>query len=599
MNTVTTTKKQNWLIVLVILCLLTFALPVHADNKDVKDNANVLDNTTQSYIKQINDDKMSKIKGHPQIAVYTVDDLNGDDLDNYAQKIFDKYKFGTKGYDNGVLLLIDVGDHKIRMQTGYGIESAVPDEFVNQLMDSTVKSDFRKDDYSSGTKVMVDRLAKRIETHQNDLRSKSAVNTHQATVLKQQQEDIQTTKEVNEILFSFCMIIVLIGSLSIMSFYGFKYLRKRKIEKLLLKEYVSVANSVNEALIKQGLIKNSIDNHLLEETIEDLTADITDNLHRCKSNRQISNYIRENYSKQLHGWANLFALTNILNSQNCDWLEGNYDSPEAVALLNLPEMQKPLTDYQSLAAKIIVYSNESNLVLKMINQLTSTDYKQFKKESRKYIIDHLNLWPDLSITDINDAYTVGNELRTVDKDLIDYKNSLINMFNSVTVFETNFDKCLNEQQLSATEMFDNLRSAYFDQYVSSLRDDLDDLNDTKHVEIIDTKFTQRALKTDLVDHLNSNEAKMIDKIAPSDKEKALKARNDAIFIAIASAAVATLVASQASYVEDHRDEYDDDDYDNWFGSGSSWSGGNDDWFDGGSFGGDGGFSGGGGGDAGW
>ena len=576
-----------------------FALPVHADNKDVKDDANVLDSATQNYIKQINDDKMSKIKGHPQIAVYAIEDLNGDDLDNYAQKIFDKYKFGTKGYDNGVLLLIDVGDHKIRMQTGYGIESAVPDEFVNQLMDSTVKSDFRKDDYSAGTKIMIDRLAQRIETHQNDLRSKSAVNTHQAAVLKQQQEDIQTTKNVNEMFFAICEIIVLVGSLSIMSFYGFKYLRKEKIEKLLLIEYDSVANSVNKELIKQGLIKDSIDNHLLEDTIEELTTSIAANLHKRKSNNQISNYIRENYLKQLYGWANLFALNHILKSQNCDWLDNNYDSQEAIALLNLSEMQKPLTDYQSLAAKIIAYVNESNTVLEMINQLTSIDYKQFEKEERKYITQHLSLWPDLSIADISDAYIIGNELRTVNNDLIDYKNSLTDMFNSVTVFDTNFDKYLNGQQLSATEMFDNLRSTYFDQYVSSLRDDLDDLNATKHAEIIDYKFTQRALKTDLADHLNSNEVKMIDKIASSDKEKALKARNDAIFIALASAAVATLVANQASYIEDHRDEYDDDDYDNWFGSGSSWSSDNDDWSDGGSFGGDGGFSGGGGGDANW
>lgn len=55
---------------LAMFLMFLFTLPVHADNKDVKDTAGVLDNQVQNYIKRVNDDQLEKIKGHPQIAVY-------------------------------------------------------------------------------------------------------------------------------------------------------------------------------------------------------------------------------------------------------------------------------------------------------------------------------------------------------------------------------------------------------------------------------------------------------------------------------------------------------------------------------------------------
>lgn len=64
--------------------LVVFVQPVKADNQDVLDQANVLSENTQSKIKKINDNELSKIKGHPQIAVVTRNSLAGtkaDDID--------------------------------------------------------------------------------------------------------------------------------------------------------------------------------------------------------------------------------------------------------------------------------------------------------------------------------------------------------------------------------------------------------------------------------------------------------------------------------------------------------------------------------------
>ena len=170
-----------------MIAMLMCVIPARADNHDVLDRANVLDQATERRIYDVDENQLSKIKGHPQIAVVTERSVDGD-IEDEAQRLFEKYQFGTKGYDNGVLLLIDVEGHQVRMHTGYGVESAVPDAFVNDLVDETVKSYFRERDFSAGTDLMVQRLAKRIEDHQGDLRSKSVVNNHRALVEKRAQE---------------------------------------------------------------------------------------------------------------------------------------------------------------------------------------------------------------------------------------------------------------------------------------------------------------------------------------------------------------------------------------------------------------------------
>lgn len=185
MNKLLTSKTVRSLLVLGMTLTSLFistAGQVKADNQDVLDQANVIDSETESRIKTINQEKLGKVKGKPQIAVVTRDSLKGTgckNIDEYGQQLFNKYKFGTKGYDNGVLIIILVKDHRFRIQTGYGVEGALPDAYVHQVMaDPKVKSSFKSSDYSQGVEIMVNKLAKRLASHQKQLRSKSDVKDH-------------------------------------------------------------------------------------------------------------------------------------------------------------------------------------------------------------------------------------------------------------------------------------------------------------------------------------------------------------------------------------------------------------------------------------
>lgn len=185
MNKLLTSKTVRSLLVLGMTLTSLFistAGQVKADNQDVLDQANVIDSETESRIKAINQEKLGKVKGKPQIAVVTRDSLKGtscENIDEYGQQLFNKYKFGTKGYDNGVLILILVKDHRFRIQTGYGVEGALPDAYAHLVMaDPKVKSSFKSSDYSQGVEIMVNKLTKRLTSHQKQLRSKSDVKNH-------------------------------------------------------------------------------------------------------------------------------------------------------------------------------------------------------------------------------------------------------------------------------------------------------------------------------------------------------------------------------------------------------------------------------------
>lgn len=179
--------------------------------QNVLDQAGILNHSTVHYIDQLNDNELSKIKGHPQLVVVTkksLDDTSFDSIDDYGQYLFDKYHFGRAGYDNGVLLLVILDPHGFRMQTGYGAESVLPDNYVHTLMSPEVKDLFRHNDYNQGIKIMADKAVNRMQTHAGDFRSKSAVNTHQAAVLREKKEEKEQEAEAFKALGQAIVIVI-------------------------------------------------------------------------------------------------------------------------------------------------------------------------------------------------------------------------------------------------------------------------------------------------------------------------------------------------------------------------------------------------------
>ena len=71
-------------------------------------------------------------------------------LDDVAQQLYSTWHLGTKKNSNGVLLLVFPAEHKVRIQTGYGLEGALPDAICKRIIDEVMTPSFRQGNYNQG-----------------------------------------------------------------------------------------------------------------------------------------------------------------------------------------------------------------------------------------------------------------------------------------------------------------------------------------------------------------------------------------------------------------------------------------------------------------
>ncbi len=90
-------------------------------------------------------------KTNAQMIVLTIDSLEGDAIEDFALTVaHDKWRLGKAGEDNGVLLVVSVGDRKYRFEVGYGLEGVLPDSLVGEVGRNYLVPHFRKGDFSGG-----------------------------------------------------------------------------------------------------------------------------------------------------------------------------------------------------------------------------------------------------------------------------------------------------------------------------------------------------------------------------------------------------------------------------------------------------------------
>lgn len=85
-----------------------------------------------------------------EILVATVASLDGQDVDSYANQLFNQWGIGDKEKDNGVLFLIAPNDRKVRIEVGYGLEPVLTDGRCGRILDEQVLPAFKTGDYGRG-----------------------------------------------------------------------------------------------------------------------------------------------------------------------------------------------------------------------------------------------------------------------------------------------------------------------------------------------------------------------------------------------------------------------------------------------------------------
>ena len=140
---------------LAVLCLIVAPLISRAEEVVipqpqgfVSDFAGVIDQPTRSKLTNLIRELQQKTGA--EIAVVTVETTQPLTPFDYALKIFETWKPGAKGKDNGVVFLVVSKDRKMFVTTGYGVEGMLPDGKVGAIQDRYIVPAFKQGNYSQG-----------------------------------------------------------------------------------------------------------------------------------------------------------------------------------------------------------------------------------------------------------------------------------------------------------------------------------------------------------------------------------------------------------------------------------------------------------------
>lgn len=140
---------------LIIALIGTLLLPKagHSQNVPspegwVNDFAGVIPASYEEKITEIAQELESKTSS--EIAVVTINSISPYDEKQYARLLFDKWKPGKKGKDNGVLILLVVEDRLWRIEVGYGLEGVLPDGLCGEIGRMYMIPYFKEGRYGEG-----------------------------------------------------------------------------------------------------------------------------------------------------------------------------------------------------------------------------------------------------------------------------------------------------------------------------------------------------------------------------------------------------------------------------------------------------------------
>lgn len=149
------------------LCLLASAQPSWADapaddgvllplNERVVDVTGTLDPASRARL--IDKLKTLEDRRGTQIAVVMLPTVGEMGIEAFSNRLFNLWKLGRKGVDDGVLLVVAKDDRLMRIEVGYGLEGAIPDVLAGRIVRERMAPAFREGNYAGGIESAVDAL---------------------------------------------------------------------------------------------------------------------------------------------------------------------------------------------------------------------------------------------------------------------------------------------------------------------------------------------------------------------------------------------------------------------------------------------------------
>lgn len=169
-NDIAVTGKRLAAAALTLFFLFAFLQPAYAavavpEYKDeygyVADFADVIKGDTINYINEANV-ALTEACG-AEIIVVTVDFLGGAEIEDYAYSLFNEWQIGSAEKDNGVLLLLVIGEENYYALQGAGLEKQFSSSMLDEYLYDFLEEDFAAGDYDAGVRKFFNASLERLE----------------------------------------------------------------------------------------------------------------------------------------------------------------------------------------------------------------------------------------------------------------------------------------------------------------------------------------------------------------------------------------------------------------------------------------------------
>ena len=85
-----------------------------------------------------------------QIVVVILNSLNGYTIEEFSYQLGRFWGIGQKDKNNGILLVVSMEEKKVRIEVGYGLEGALTDKIAHEIINYTIKPNFKANQYELG-----------------------------------------------------------------------------------------------------------------------------------------------------------------------------------------------------------------------------------------------------------------------------------------------------------------------------------------------------------------------------------------------------------------------------------------------------------------
>ena len=142
--------------------------PRKTDYGWVTDMTDILSDRTENQLNQM----ISQLESDngTEIAVVTVppDTSPSSSPKEFTTELFNYWGIGKVNRDNGVLFLISLSDHRTEIETGYGMTGILPDEKVDNIINTQIIPQFKQKHFDEGTLAGTKELITVIKASKNE-----------------------------------------------------------------------------------------------------------------------------------------------------------------------------------------------------------------------------------------------------------------------------------------------------------------------------------------------------------------------------------------------------------------------------------------------